>query len=88
MLNTFSTTIHIPNISRGEQLVEALEVNVQLGLGGFLIRLIDHQDSELLFSALPPTAAGQFSGHGAGQHRQSCEGQISVDRHQEVTDAD
>uniref|UniRef100_A0A674NX74 Vesicle-fusing ATPase n=1 Tax=Takifugu rubripes TaxID=31033 RepID=A0A674NX74_TAKRU len=26
MLNTFSTTIHIPNISRGEQLVEALEL--------------------------------------------------------------
>lgn len=29
MLNAFSTTIHIPNISRGEQLVEALEVNMQ-----------------------------------------------------------
>ncbi|XP_054623280.1 vesicle-fusing ATPase-like isoform X2 [Dunckerocampus dactyliophorus] len=26
MLNAFSTTIHIPNISRGEQLVEALEL--------------------------------------------------------------
>lgn len=26
MLDAFSTTIHIPNISRGEQLVEALEV--------------------------------------------------------------
>ncbi|XP_028286729.1 vesicle-fusing ATPase-like isoform X2 [Parambassis ranga] len=26
MLNVFSTTIHIPNISRGEQLVEALEL--------------------------------------------------------------
>ncbi|KAM6951246.1 vesicle-fusing ATPase [Aplochiton taeniatus] len=26
MLNAFSTTIHIPNISRGEQLVEALEM--------------------------------------------------------------
>ncbi|TNN24713.1 Vesicle-fusing ATPase [Liparis tanakae] len=25
MLDAFSTTIHIPNISRGEQLVEALE---------------------------------------------------------------
>uniref|UniRef100_A0A665WC57 Vesicle-fusing ATPase n=1 Tax=Echeneis naucrates TaxID=173247 RepID=A0A665WC57_ECHNA len=30
MLDAFSTTIHIPNISRGEQLVEALEL-----LGGF-----------------------------------------------------
>lgn len=29
MLNAFSTSIHIPNISNGEQLVEALEVNVQ-----------------------------------------------------------
>lgn len=29
MLNAFSTTIHIPNISRGEQLVEALEVSMQ-----------------------------------------------------------
>lgn len=88
MLNTFSTTIHIPNISRGEQLVEALEVNMQPGHGGLRTRLIDHPDSELFFSAPPPTAAGQFPGHGAGQHRQSCEGQISVDRHQEVTDAD
>lgn len=26
MLDAFSTTIHIPNISRGEQLVDALEV--------------------------------------------------------------
>lgn len=26
MLDAFSTTVHIPNISRGEQLVEALEV--------------------------------------------------------------
>lgn len=26
MLDAFSTTIHIPNISRGEQLVQALEV--------------------------------------------------------------
>lgn len=30
MLDTFSTTIHIPNISRGEHLIEALEL-----LGGF-----------------------------------------------------
>ena len=28
MLDAFSTTIHIPNISRGEQLVEALEVGI------------------------------------------------------------
>lgn len=27
MLDAFSTTIHIPNISKGEQLIEALEVN-------------------------------------------------------------
>lgn len=29
MLNAFSTTIHIPNISTGEQLVEAMEVGMQ-----------------------------------------------------------
>lgn len=28
MLDAFSTTIHIPNISTGEQLVDALEVRV------------------------------------------------------------
>uniref|UniRef100_H2S3L4 Vesicle-fusing ATPase n=1 Tax=Takifugu rubripes TaxID=31033 RepID=H2S3L4_TAKRU len=62
MLNTFSTTIHIPNISRGEQLVEALEVNMKLGHGGFLIGSIDHQDSELFFSALLvlPQLLGSF----------------------------
>lgn len=47
MLNAFSTTIHIPNISRGEQLVEALEVNMQdsrQGHGVFLISLIHLND--------------------------------------------
>ena len=29
MLNAFSTTIHVPNIATGEQLLEALEVRMR-----------------------------------------------------------
>lgn len=32
MLNAFSTTIHVPNIATGEQLMEALEVRKTSGL--------------------------------------------------------
>lgn len=39
MLNAFSTTIHIPNISRGEQLVQALEVNLHGAQGGHRVSL-------------------------------------------------
>lgn len=38
--------------------------------------------------APPSTAAGQFSGRRASQHRQSREGPESVDRHQEAAHAD
>ena len=31
MLNAFSTTIHVPNIATGEQLLEALEGRLELG---------------------------------------------------------
>lgn len=32
MLDAFSTTIHVPNISTGEQLVDALEVITESGV--------------------------------------------------------
>lgn len=35
MLNAFSTTIHVPNIATGEQLLEALEVKQVNGLQTF-----------------------------------------------------
>lgn len=41
MLDAFSTTIHVPNISRGEQLIEALEVfNTLLPLTHWIIPFI------------------------------------------------
>lgn len=41
MLDAFSTTIHIPNISTGEQLVDALEVLVMTDprAAGFLMKV-------------------------------------------------
>lgn len=34
MLHAFSTTIHVPNIATGEQLMEALEVSKAARLAG------------------------------------------------------
>lgn len=57
MLDAFSTTIHIPNISTGEQLVDALEVLVMTDprAAGFHIR----GGTERVVSSV---AAGQLHG--------------------------
>lgn len=58
MLNAFSTTIHIPNISRGEQLVEALEVpdththTHRRGSASLLCIMNSAEDSPLCVSSL------------------------------------
>jgi hypothetical protein len=40
MLNAFSTTIHVPNIATGEQLLEALEVKMSLWIAHSLSQRI------------------------------------------------
>lgn len=55
MLDAFSTTIHIPNISTGEQLVDALEVRV----------ITDRRTTaslKLTENVTSPVAAGELHG--------------------------